>query len=147
MGEFDLIPAILSECGVKKIFHGIKIKPGKPVWFGKSESGTYVFGMPGNPVSLQAGFKLLVEPLILKLMGLKSAKPFYMNFKLGHDVNIKNPRENFIPARLENKENETYLHQVYIKGSGDFSNVVSSHGMMRFSAGTKSVKAGSFAKK
>lgn len=142
MGDFDLIPSLLAECGVKNIFHNIKIKPGKPVWFGKSDAGTYVFGMPGNPVSVQAGFKLLIEPLILKLMGLNSPKPFFINIELGHDVTIKNPRENFIPARLETDENNTVLHQVIIRGSGDFSNVISSHGMMRFPAGTTTVTAG-----
>lgn len=142
MGEYDLIPSLLAECGVKNIFHHIKVKPGKPVWFGKSESGTYVFGMPGNPVSVQAGFKLLIEPLILKLMGLTSPKPFFIKFELGHDIHIKNPRENFIPAKLETKNGKTVLQQVFIKGSGDFSNVISSHGLMRFPAGTELVKAG-----
>ncbi|MBT4286157.1 MAG: molybdopterin molybdotransferase MoeA [Deltaproteobacteria bacterium] len=144
MGEYDLIPSLLAECGVKNIFHNIKVKPGKPVWFGKSESGTYVFGMPGNPVSVQAGFKLLIEPLILKLMGLKSPKPFFINFELGHDIHIKNPRENYIPAQLKTKDGKTVLQQVFIKGSGDFSNVISSHGLMRFPAGTGVVKAGSY---
>lgn len=146
MGEFDHIPSLLAECGVKNIFHNIKMKPGKPVWFGKTDSGTYVFGLPGNPVSVQAGFKLLVEPLMLKLMGLNSPEPFYMNFELGHDINIKNARENFIPGRLENANDKTCLHQVFIMGSGDFSNVITSHGMIRFSSGTKSVKSGSLAK-
>ncbi|MFM8578097.1 MAG: molybdopterin molybdotransferase MoeA, partial [Planctomycetaceae bacterium] len=33
-GDLDLVPAVLERCGVRKIFHKVRVKPGKPVWFG-----------------------------------------------------------------------------------------------------------------
>ncbi|MCQ9207021.1 MAG: molybdopterin molybdotransferase MoeA, partial [Omnitrophica bacterium] len=34
MGDYDLVPEILMELGVKKIFHNVRTKPGKPLFFG-----------------------------------------------------------------------------------------------------------------
>ena len=50
-GKFDFLPDALTALGVKKLFHKIKQRPGKPFWFGKAPNGTLVFALPGNPVS------------------------------------------------------------------------------------------------
>ena len=50
-GRFDLVPPALAEAGVREVFHGVRQKPGKPLWFGVAASGQAVFGLPGNPVS------------------------------------------------------------------------------------------------
>ena len=34
MGDYDLVPHVLKKSGVKKIFHKVNIKPGKPLFFG-----------------------------------------------------------------------------------------------------------------
>ncbi|MDB4349322.1 molybdopterin molybdotransferase MoeA [Omnitrophica bacterium] len=68
MGEFDLVPKVLKRCGVKKVFHKVKIKPGKPVFFG-TRGNRLVFGVPGNPVSTYLTFLILIKPAIEKMMG------------------------------------------------------------------------------
>ena len=50
-GKFDYIPKALEECGVKKLFHKVQQRPGKPFWFGKHNNDVLVFAFPGNPVS------------------------------------------------------------------------------------------------
>jgi len=50
-GKFDYLPKIFDRLGVKKLFHKIRQRPGKPFWFGKSPEGSVVFALPGNPVS------------------------------------------------------------------------------------------------
>ena len=52
-GLLDLVPSILAEEGVVEVFHKVKVKPGKPIWFGvlkRDQRTTFVFGLPGNPV-------------------------------------------------------------------------------------------------
>ncbi len=142
MGDYDYIPGLLAACGVKKIFHSIKMKPGKPVWFGKSDNGTYVFGLPGNPVSVQVSFKLLVETLIQKLSGNKSPEPEFLALELASPIKIRTPRENFVPGRFEFKSGKTVLTQVQLQGSGDFSNLVTSHGLIRCPIGVGEVEKG-----
>ena len=48
-GDLDLVPGTLAACGVEQVFHKVRLKPGKPVWFGilrrpAGESATLVFG-------------------------------------------------------------------------------------------------------
>jgi len=49
-GKFDFVPQVLEELGVRKIFHKVKQKPGKPFWFGR-KGNKYIFALPGNPIS------------------------------------------------------------------------------------------------
>jgi len=73
-GDLDLVPGILAACGVEQVFHKVRLKPGKPVWFGRlsrpaGESPTLVFGLPGNPVSSLVCFELFVRPALAILAG------------------------------------------------------------------------------
>jgi molybdopterin molybdotransferase len=71
-GSHDLVQAALQQLGVRTVFHGIDLKPGKPTYFGVGEHGgerRYVFGLPGNPASAFTVFDLLVRPLLLRLLG------------------------------------------------------------------------------
>jgi molybdopterin molybdotransferase len=73
-GDLDLVPGILAACGVEQVFHKVRLKPGKPVWFGRLSrpaggSPTLVFGLPGNPVSSLVCFELFVRPALAILAG------------------------------------------------------------------------------
>jgi molybdopterin molybdotransferase len=71
-GVKDLVPGVLAELGVAEHFHKVRMKPGKPLWFGTREAEgrtTLVFGLPGNPVSTYVSFKLFVEPALKALIG------------------------------------------------------------------------------
>ena len=71
-GMLDLVPSILQDSGVEQVFHKVKVKPGKPIWFGTRTDGnktSYVFGLPGNPVSSLVGFELFVKAAVRCLFG------------------------------------------------------------------------------
>jgi molybdopterin molybdotransferase len=72
-GDLDLVPGIFRLCGVEKVFHKVRLKPGKPVWFGVLRRDdvppTLVFGLPGNPASSLVCFELFVRPAIQILAG------------------------------------------------------------------------------
>ena len=68
MGDFDFVPAVLKQAGVKILFDQVNVQPGKPTTFGL-HSKAVVFGLPGNPVSSFIQFETLVRPLINKMMG------------------------------------------------------------------------------
>ena len=67
MGSFDMVPAAAEAAGYRRIFHKIRMKPGKPLWFGKHPSGTLLFGLPGNPVSALVGTMLFIAPVVKAL--------------------------------------------------------------------------------
>ncbi len=68
MGDFDFIPGVMEDAGVKILFSRINVQPGKPTTFGVHPD-SIVFGLPGNPVSSFIQFELLVRPLLCKMMG------------------------------------------------------------------------------
>lgn len=63
VGDYDLVPAALKKCGVKKIFHKVKQKPGKPFYFGIHKQ-TLVFALPGNPGSVMSCFYQYIIPAV-----------------------------------------------------------------------------------
>jgi rpsU-divergently transcribed protein len=78
-GDLDLVPATFTACGVEKIFHKVRLKPGKPVWFGRLDRAAgpagLVFGLPGNPASSLVCFELFVRPALAILAVTASAQP------------------------------------------------------------------------
>jgi molybdopterin molybdotransferase len=56
-GDFDLLPGIARRHGFEILFHGVSVRPGKPIAFAR-RSGTLWFGLPGNPVSSSVCFQL-----------------------------------------------------------------------------------------
>jgi molybdopterin molybdotransferase len=55
VGDYDFVLEAASLCGVTKIFHKVKQRPGKPLFFGKKNHQA-VFGLPGNPASVLSCF-------------------------------------------------------------------------------------------
>jgi molybdopterin molybdotransferase len=66
VGDYDFVLQAAIECGVEKLFHKIKQRPGKPLYFGKKEN-KLVFGLPGNPSSVLTCFYQYVIPALEKL--------------------------------------------------------------------------------
>ncbi len=87
VGDYDLVPAALEKCGVEKIFHKVKQKPGKPFYFGVTEN-TLIFALPGNPAAVMTCFYEYVVEAIDALMQKKHLKTAMLS--LDNDF-IKNP--------------------------------------------------------
>lgn len=139
MGDADFVPEILKILGVKTIFHKVMIKPGKPLWFGKNETGTLVFGLPGNPMSCQVGFKIFVEPALRAMMGLSPASVLYLPMIGGHKK--RSPFAEYFPARIVNKDGHTFIQQNPYNGSGDIAAMIGSDGLAVHPAGVKELEA------
>jgi molybdopterin molybdotransferase len=63
VGNYDFVPEAAAACGVTKLFHKIKQRPGKPLFAGIKES-KMVFGLPGNPSSVLTCFYEFVIPAL-----------------------------------------------------------------------------------
>ena len=81
VGPHDHVKPALQELGVEEIFWRVRLKPGKPLWFGR-RGATLVFGLPGNPLSTVACFLLFVGPALRRLQGESSAAPPYVPARL-----------------------------------------------------------------
>jgi molybdopterin molybdotransferase len=68
VGAHDHVKAAFAELGVREIFWGVSLRPGKPTWFGTRDA-TLAFGLPGNPVSAMVTFQLFARPALAALQG------------------------------------------------------------------------------
>lgn len=63
VGDYDFVIRAAEANGVEQVFHKIRQKPGKPIYFGK-KGNKYIFGLPGNPASVLICFYEYVYPAI-----------------------------------------------------------------------------------
>lgn len=68
VGDYDFVAGALAQCGVQQVFHKVKQKPGKPLYFG-CKGRTLVFGLPGNPAAVLTCYYYYILPALKKLMG------------------------------------------------------------------------------
>lgn len=67
-GWHDLVRERIEGSGGSFFFHKLRMRPGKPLAFGKIRD-CWVFCLPGNPVSSLVAFEVFVKPALRKLMG------------------------------------------------------------------------------
>ena len=63
VGDYDFVIEATKQCGVQQLFHKVKQRPGKPLYFGK-KGNKLVFGLPGNPSSVLTCFYQYVIPAL-----------------------------------------------------------------------------------
>jgi molybdopterin molybdotransferase len=126
-GEADYIPEVLTALGIKEIFHRVKIKPGNPLWFGQLPSGGVVFGLPGNPVSVQIGYKIFIEPFLRKCFLMEEHSPLYL--PLLQERNKKTTFTEYFPCKLITRNGVTGLEPKKMNTSGDISATVGTDGI------------------
>jgi molybdopterin molybdotransferase len=100
VGDYDLVPASLEKCGVQKIFHKIKQKPGKPFYFGRHNQ-TLVFALPGNPAAVMSCFYEYVTQAISSFTQKEYFKK--MAFPLAEDFNKKAGLTYFLKGKMGEK--------------------------------------------
>jgi len=127
-GVADFVPQALEHAGVEKIFHKVKMKPGKPLYYGRNQKSHY-FGLPGNPFSVMVGYKLFVERAIDKLMGSDTRKDLVL--PLSGERFLKGDRSEYFPVKIFNNiETGTLKVQpLHHKGSGDYTAAYKSDGI------------------
>jgi molybdopterin molybdotransferase len=127
MGRYDLVEQVLEEMNAEFFFTGAKIQPGRPVVFGKcgagapahENTGTYFFGLPGNPVSTMVTFELFARPMLEALAGMSPQKLRFVYAKLKSEIRVKPGLKRFLPALLSGEFEASQVELVPWQGSGD----------------------------
>jgi molybdopterin molybdotransferase len=140
-GKLDLVPGVLQELAVQPHFHKVKMKPGKPAFFG-SRDGTLVFGLPGNPVSSLVCFELFVRPAIRRLAGHADPGPFEVRALLAEDFPYRSDRPTYHPAWLESRETGWSVRPVAWFGSPDLRGLTRANSFVILPAGDYLHRAG-----
>ena len=144
-GDFDYVYKVLLDLKVKKIFHGIAQKPGKPMWFGKYKKTT-VFALPGNPVSSFMCANRYILPYLSKCLGF-NRKPTIDTAVLEFDIPANPKLTLFTQASLETDNSGRLLAiPIVHHGSGDFMSMVGADAFVELPPKTKPYKKGSACK-
>jgi len=93
VGDADLVKSTAESLGELN-FWRLKLKPGKPVAFGRIGNALFL-GLPGNPVSTIITFLLIAKPALEKLCGMQPAPPLAVGAALTEAIAHKPGREEY----------------------------------------------------
>ena len=136
MGDRDHVPRVLRELGVSFHVTKLAIKPGKPFVFGtltrqkgfvaegsgaaqRGTRTTFVFGLPGNPVSAFVCTLVLAGRLLTRMNGGSAAEveARFVERPLSAELPANGPRQFYQPAVLDRASNT--VRPLAWRGSAD----------------------------
>ena len=171
-GKFDFVPAVMESLGIKKLFHQVSQKPGKPMWFGrgptsiergplKSEAisnndtnqASAVTPLPRRGAGGEAWiFALPGNPVSTFMCFHRYIKPWLLKSSgvevesqqavLGDDFSFKPALTYFLQADIKNEAGKLMAYPVAGGGSGDFVNLKQVNGFLELPAERNEFKAG-----
>ena len=144
-GVLDLVPAVLESLGVRQVFHKVRLKPGKPLWFGVLDGGereTLVFGLPGNPVGSLVCFELFARPALDLMAGKTTPSYEGRTARLTQPHQQKGDRPTYWPARLSIVDQIASVTPLAWKGSADLRTLADANCFAFFPAGDRLYEPG-----
>lgn len=120
MGKYDLVEPVLKGMGAEFYFDAVALRPGKPTVFGRC-GNTWIFGLPGNPVSTMVTFQLFVIPAIDILNGAPGRPLPLLEATLAEPVQERPGLTHFLPSRLEWQGQSAQVRLLAWQGSGDIA--------------------------
>lgn len=97
VGDYDYVARVASDLGTIR-FHGVKMRPGKPILFGEIRE-SLLFGLPGNPASVFVGFSLYAKPAIRLIAGSRGDPEIWLRAESGFEHKAE-WRDDFVRVRL-----------------------------------------------
>jgi molybdenum cofactor synthesis domain-containing protein len=148
VGDYDVIRTALGEAGVRQVYWQLAIKPGKPNYFGVLRKGgerkhdTYVFGLPGNPVSALVSFLKLVRPGLARHMGTEW-QPLRLPARLTSRLSKKPGRLEWVRARLVEHREGLRVTPLAAQGSHMLGGLAQADCLIDFPCDTAELAVGS----
>lgn len=143
VGQLDLVPGLLHQAGVTPVFQKVRVRPGRPMQYGRGPDGTHVLALPGNPVSCFVCFWLFVRPLLLRLSGVESCLPATLTGRSTGTVPAPGDRESYWPARARSRYGgSVWADPLPWQGSGDPFPFGRANALIRLEAYGREVKRG-----
>ncbi|HQQ93444.1 MAG TPA: molybdopterin molybdotransferase MoeA [Bacteroidia bacterium] len=100
VGDYDLVVPALKASGVKEVFHKVKQKPGKPLFFGTHDK-KLVFALPGNPAAVLTCYYQYILPALKKFTGYPEPYQNCMHLPISSGYAKKPGLTHFLKARAQ----------------------------------------------
>ncbi|MCC9600865.1 molybdopterin molybdotransferase MoeA [Stieleria sp. JC731] len=124
-GDYDYVPDVIADAGANIRFHGLPIRPGKPILGAVSQKGSLVLALPGNPVSATINCHRFAVPLVHKMAGCKLWMPQPALVTLDQPIRKAIPLHSMLLAQVTGSGSATL---VQTQGSGDLVAMAKSDG-------------------
>ena len=128
MGKFDFVPDALEQLRATPVFHRIRQRPGRPMWFGISHAGKPIFALPGNPVSTLVCTTRYVVPAFRQAAGLKPWDGEWV--RLVAPVDAPSNLTYFLAVKLHRDVNGSEAEPRPTNSSGDFVSLAGTDGVV-----------------
>ncbi|GAV21142.1 molybdopterin molybdotransferase [Mariprofundus micogutta] len=142
VGHHDFMRPMLEELGVQVHFWRVAMRPGHPLAFGTTATGTAVFGLPGNPVSSMVCFEQFAAPALKQMMGFQKCFRRTITARLTHDMKDREGRTHFVRVSLSRDDLGYLATSTGTQGSGVLMSMALAEGLMIVPAAATSLKAG-----
>ncbi len=142
VGHHDFVRPMLEALGITMHFWRVAMRPGHPLAFGTSKSGTAVFGLPGNPVSSMVCFEQFVGPALRAMGGHEKLFRRTIRARLAHDLKDRAGRAHFVRARLQRDGDGYIARSTGTQGSGVLMSMAQAEGFIIVPADTETMSAG-----
>ena len=140
VGPHDHVKDAFRDLGVEERFWGVRLRPGKPTWFG-TRGDTLAFGLPGNPVSAMVTFQLFARPALAALQGA-APDAARTSAVLAHAV-ARNPRrDETVRVKLRPTDDGLVAEPTGAQGSHMLTSMVGADGLALIHHGEGELAAG-----
>jgi molybdopterin molybdotransferase len=141
VGVHDYVRPAIEALGVQMKFWRVAMKPGHPVAFGIG-AGTFVFGLPGNPVSSMVCFEQFVAPALRRMMGHARLYRRTIAARLTHNLKHQAGRTEFVRVTLAKELSGYAATSTGAQGSGMLLSMARADGLLVVPAESAGLVAG-----
>ena len=135
VGDHDHVKEAAETVGFKELFWRIRQKPGKPLFAAQKDS-TYLFGLPGNPVSAYMCFVHYIRPLLFTIRG-RGMTWKTITAMAGGEIANTGKRTNFIRVKIDQQDGQLpRITDIKKQGSHMLSSIVNADGYIIVEPGT-----------
>jgi len=142
VGDYDFVKETLIDIGAELVFWRVNQKPGKPLVF-LTYRDKFIFGLPGNPVSVMVCFEMYVRPLIMRIMGNKDLFRPAVHARASHDFKNRKGRTSFARVVIKKKDSKYFFTSTGMQGSGILTSMVKADGIAVFPEDAGNIRKGS----
>jgi molybdopterin molybdotransferase len=141
VGDHDLVRAAGEALGLSLKVASVKVRPGKPTFFGVLADGRRMLGLPGNPASAFVCAELFLRPIVMKMQGGGENLPM-TSAKLAEPMKANGPREHWMRARLSVEAGELLVRPYRDQDSSLVTVFAAADALLRRPADAPALSAG-----
>jgi molybdopterin molybdotransferase len=141
VGDHDLVKPALTELGLELSVETVRMRPGKPTWFGVLADGRRVLGLPGNPASALVCAELFMRPLLAVMQGAEPG-PRLLTARLKAPMPPNGGREHWARGRLSSADGALMVEAMLDQDSSLVKVFAEAGALIRRGVGAPAAEAG-----